>query len=170
MGKLVVATRLFCLTVIAYLLAQGVFFLTADPMASVGANGVSASSARALKNVSVVPPLEQYGSIHARNLFSARDLPKQGIAEDMDILPESGLGWKLLGTVMSAQASLRRAVVLVGSKQIICKENDKIEGWVIAHIQRGAVIVSNGDVREWLRVEELKLARKERVATRLTRE
>lgn len=158
MKKCAIALRLLGLTVIAYLLAEGVFLLASSPLdfslkspRVVGANA-------ATRTVAVASRLADYDVIGRRNLLGAQHASEETYETGVDSLPESRLNWKLLGTVMSGDASLRRAVTLINGQQKILKENDEEDNWLIARVEREAVVLVRGEMREVLRADAPALA------------
>lgn len=153
MRILSIAARLACLAVIAYLLAEGVFLFCAPPrpfdhlLAGGGRSGPGG------RTTVETPPLSLYDSICARNLFGARNGPDGPGELDLDALPESRLGWKLLGTVMSGDPALRRVAALINGKNEIFRENDEVNQWTITRIERGAVVLARDGTVEVLRME-----------------
>lgn len=153
MRILTIAARLACLAVIAYLLAEGVFLLTAPPRGFERARAGGGSGAQGRVVSAKTPPLSAYDGIGARNLFGARNAPDGPAELDLAALPESRLGWKLLGTVMSGDPALRRAAALVNGKDAIFRENEEVNQWTITRIERGAVVLTRDGTVEVLRME-----------------
>lgn len=153
MKNYAIPLRLLCLAVIAYFMAEGVFVLAASPEKS-ARNHARAVNANALSRPSSpASRLEDYEAIGRRNLLGALQVSEEALEAGVDSLPESRLNWKLLGTVMSGDASLRRGMALINGQQKILKENEREDNWLIARIEREAIVLVRGEMREVLRTE-----------------
>ncbi len=132
------------LSLIAFFLAQGTFYLRAVPVPLTPApvsSGPGAAAAAAWGK-----ELNWYLPITERNLLAVLNLPPEAErrAAGLDSLPDSRLGWKLLGTIVSSDPSLSRVIVLVSGKQESYGQGFKVGGWEITRIERRAIVLSRG--------------------------
>lgn len=118
---------------------------------------------------------ESFSIIETRNLLRARNLSggkqgpggrflsdnpaaESGEGEDVDNLPVSKKGWKLLGTIVEGTDSIprkaSRAVILHEGKQQAYKLGDSVQGWEVALIRRRTVVLTRGNVRERLLIAD----------------
>lgn len=142
------------LSLVAFFLAQGVFYLRAEPAPLAPAPVSSASGMAATAPWG--KDLNWYLPIAERNLLAVLNLPPEAErrAAGLDSLQDSRLGWKLLGTIVSSDPSLSRVIVLVNGKQESYGRGFTVGGWVIARIERRAIVLSHGDLSERLLIDD----------------
>lgn len=149
------ALNLLTVSVVAYFLASGAVSIMLPPeLPSVeGATGKGVSGVSTVS----VPPLKFFGPIITRNAFKAampkpkaKPKPKQ---KNLQQLAVAKIKSRLLGTMFSDVSALSRAIVLAGNKQRIMKIGDPLEGFKIADIQRRAIVLQKGTLRQLLLID-----------------
>lgn len=90
--------------------------------------------------------------------FSEELAAESGERENVDNLPVSKKGWKLLGTIVEEANGIpdkiSRAVILHEGNQQAYKLGDSVQGWKIALIRRRTVVLTRGSVRERLLIAD----------------
>lgn len=160
-----VLTALLC----AWFLAQTTFFLLAEPRLPLpgttpAERNPEARSASAFTTAAIM----------TRNLFGAQLSPVadpqkttpngnkdknagantyRGSLDDLDALPLSARGWKLLGTIVASDPAASRAVIVTGSGQKNYGEGDSIDDSIVELIRRKLVVLRKGGQRERLAID-----------------
>jgi len=103
------------------------------------------------------PPLGDYRSIIARNIFGSLDSPSEAVmAKEIEVLEPTSLKIALLGTVTG---SPQNAIAVIEEtdkkKQGLYKVGDSIQNAIIKMILRGKVVLRVDDRDEILTMEEL---------------
>jgi len=112
------------------------------------------------------PTLDSFTNIIARNLLgvltiapnvanfldkSTTSTSQQSTIDDVDAIPISTQPWTLLGTIVDEEATQKsRAIVLVEGEQALYTAGDSIEDWEVILVQRGSVVLSQGERQERL--------------------
>lgn len=155
---------LICSLATAYFLTKAVFFLKQDSPPT--APHLTETSLQAQKkNLAVSLPDKTI--ILSRNLFAAQ----QGIAQshgaespeeraarreaEIEAVPASKRGWKLLGTMIYSGQELNRAVVRTEQGEILGREGEVIRGWKVEAITRRNMLLSRGSEKERLTIESI---------------
>lgn len=161
-----VLTALFC----AWFLAQTTFFLLAEPRlplpgttpAERGSEERGAQSAfttaaimtRNLFGAQLSPVADTQKTVPDDNKGKNADTNGyRGSLDDLDALPLSARGWKLLGTIVAPDPAASRAVIATGSGQKSYGEGDSIDDSIVELIRRKLVVLRKGGQRERLAID-----------------
>lgn len=147
------------ITLVAWFLAHATFSLREHPLDELSGTG-SATAQTAL--TSETPA--DFAAITSRNLLNVRVTPPQSAAEkavptntdseplstaDVDALPLSKKGWKLLGTIVTTNGQ-SRATILSDGKEQNYRQGERLQDWEIALVQRRTIVIAKGGVQERL--------------------